>query len=126
MILQHDLQPSNLTLYAQQFTVGETKWQACVFLILADCAHSLAAADERGQAHETCYACRSVPKEVLNIEGALYFCTFFLGIINSLIVQPVLAAERTVFYRERAAHMYSVLPYVLSLVRPFRHQPALI
>ena len=59
-----------------------------------------------------------MPKDVLNIEGALYFCTFFLGIVNSLIVQPVVAAERTVFYRERAAHMYSVLPYVLSLVRP--------
>ena len=54
---------------------------------------------------------------MLNIEGALYFCTFFLGIVNSLIVQPVAAAQRTVFYRERAAHMYSVLPYVLSLVR---------
>ena len=67
----------------------------------------------------TCAPCRSVPKDVLNIEGALYFCTFFLGIVNSLIVQPVVAAERTVFYRERAAHMYSVLPYVLSLVRPF-------
>ena len=63
-----------------------------------------------------------MPKDVLNIEGALYFCTFFLGIVNSLIVQPVAAAERTVFYRERAAHMYSVLPYVLSLVcaRPFQ------
>lgn len=58
---------------------------------------------------------------MLNIEGALYFCTFFLGIVNSLIVQPVVAAERTVFYRERAAHMYSVLPYVLSLVRPPQH-----
>ena len=57
---------------------------------------------------------------MLNIEGALYFCTFFLGIVNSLIVQPVAAAERTVFYRERAAHMYSVLPYVLSLVRAWR------
>ena len=68
---------------------------------------------------KACVSCRSVPKDVLNIEGALYFCTFFLGIVNSLIVQPVVAAERTVFYRERAAHMYSVLPYVLSLVHPF-------
>ena len=58
---------------------------------------------------------------MLNIEGALYFCTFFLGIVNSLIVQPVAAAERTVFYRERAAHMYSVLPYVLSLVHLLMH-----
>ena len=70
-------------------------------------------------------ACRSVPKDVLNIEGALYFCTFFLGIVNSLIVQPVVAAERTVFYRERAAHMYSVLPYVLSLVCAWRLQAPL-
>ena len=49
--------------------------------------------------------------------GALYFCTFFLGIVMTLSVQPVFSAERTVFYRERAAHMYSVLPYALSLVR---------
>ena len=49
--------------------------------------------------------------------GALYFCTFFLGVVMTLSVQPVFSAERTVFYRERAAHMYSVLPYALSLVR---------
>lgn len=60
---------------------------------------------------------RLVPKDILNIQGALYFCTFFIGILNSLIVQPVAAAERTVFYRERAARMYSVIPYVLSMVR---------
>ena len=60
---------------------------------------------------------RLVPKDVLNIEGALYFCTFFMGIVNSLAVQPVLAAERTVFARERASRMYSSVPYALSLVR---------
>ena len=60
---------------------------------------------------------RLVPKDVLNIAGALYFCTFFMGIVNSLIVQPVMAAERVVFYRERAARMYSCVPYALSLVR---------
>lgn len=59
---------------------------------------------------------RLVPKDVLNIQGALYFCTFFMGIVNSLIVQPVAAAERTVFYRERAARLYSVAAYSLSLV----------
>ncbi len=59
---------------------------------------------------------RSTPKEVENIMGALYFCTFFLGIVMTLSVQPVFSAERTVFYRERTAHMYSVLPYALSLV----------
>lgn len=62
-------------------------------------------------------SCRLVPKDILNIQGALYFCTFFIGILNSLVVQPVAAAERTVFYRERAARMYSVIPYVLSMVR---------
>lgn len=59
---------------------------------------------------------RLVPKDILNIQGALYFCTFFMGIVNSLIVQPVAAAERTVFYRERAASMYSVAAYSLSMV----------
>jgi hypothetical protein len=64
-----------------------------------------------------CLCVRLVPKDILNIQGALYFCTFFIGIVNSLIVQPIAAAERTVFYRERASHMYSVIPYALSLVR---------
>ena len=63
------------------------------------------------------HARRLVPKDILNIEGALYFCTFFQGVVNSLVVQPVFAAERTVFARERAARMYACLPYALSLVR---------
>ncbi|EIE25913.1 ATP-binding cassette transporter [Coccomyxa subellipsoidea C-169] len=58
---------------------------------------------------------RLLPKDILNIQGALYFCTFFMGIVNSLIVQPVAAAERTVFYRERAAGMYSVAAYSLAM-----------
>jgi hypothetical protein len=60
---------------------------------------------------------RLLPKDVLNIEGALYFCTFFMGVVNSLVVQPVFAAERVVFARERAARMYACLPYAASLVR---------
>ena len=64
-----------------------------------------------------CNKPRLVPKDILNIEGALYFCTFFMGIVNSLAVQPVLAAGRVVFARERAARMYSCIPYALSLVR---------
>ena len=38
--------------------------------------------------------------------------------VNSIVVQPVFAGERAVFYRERAAGMYAVLPFSLSLVRP--------
>uniref|UniRef100_A0A0E0LZZ7 ABC transporter domain-containing protein n=1 Tax=Oryza punctata TaxID=4537 RepID=A0A0E0LZZ7_ORYPU len=35
---------------------------------------------------------------------------------NSSSVQPVVTIERTVFYRERASHMYSPLPYALGQV----------
>ncbi|KAK9836042.1 hypothetical protein WJX81_008449 [Elliptochloris bilobata] len=58
---------------------------------------------------------RYVPADVMNIEGALYFCTFFMGVVNSIVVQPVFAGERAVCYRERAAGMYAVLPFSLSL-----------
>ncbi|KHN44145.1 Putative pleiotropic drug resistance protein 7 [Glycine soja] len=35
---------------------------------------------------------------------------------NAFFVQPVVAIERTVFYRERAAGMYSAIPYALAQV----------
>ncbi|PWA68937.1 plant PDR ABC transporter associated [Artemisia annua] len=38
------------------------------------------------------------------------------GAVNINTVQPIVAVERTVFYRERAAGMYSSLPYALSQV----------
>ncbi|EFJ13282.1 hypothetical protein SELMODRAFT_122902, partial [Selaginella moellendorffii] len=40
----------------------------------------------------------------------------FLGINNSTAAQPVVGVERTVFYRERAAGMYSAIPYALAQV----------
>ncbi|PQQ16685.1 pleiotropic drug resistance protein 2 [Prunus yedoensis var. nudiflora] len=40
----------------------------------------------------------------------------FLGATNTASVQPVVAIERTVFYRERAAGMYSALPYAFAQV----------
>lgn len=48
------------------------------------------------------------------------------GVVNSIVVQPVFAGERAVCYRERAAGMYAVLPFSLSLVhapRPFVQPP---
>ena len=39
-----------------------------------------------------------------------------MGANNFSTVQPVVAVERTVFYRERAARMYSALPYALAQV----------
>lgn len=46
----------------------------------------------------------------------MYAAVFFVGINNAQTVQPVVATERTVFYRERAAGMYSSLPYAMSQV----------
>ncbi|KAL3150185.1 hypothetical protein ABBQ32_000044 [Trebouxia sp. C0010 RCD-2024] len=50
-----------------------------------------------------------------NVLGALYATTLFFSIINATVIQPVIAAERAVSYRERAAGMYSVLPFTLAL-----------
>jgi len=52
-----------------------------------------------------------------NVLGALYASVLFFAIINALVVQPVISAERAVSYRERAAGMYSFAPWVLALVR---------
>lgn len=46
----------------------------------------------------------------------MYAAVIFLGVQNSSSVQPVVAVERTVFYRERAAGMYSALPYAFGQV----------
>jgi hypothetical protein len=48
--------------------------------------------------------------------GAMYASVVFVGVNNSSSVQPVVAVERTVFYRERAAGMYSSFPYSFAQV----------
>ncbi|KAL9233904.1 hypothetical protein vseg_008839 [Gypsophila vaccaria] len=53
---------------------------------------------------------------LLNAMGSMYTAVLFLGILNSKGVQPIVFVERTVFYRERAAGMYSALPYAFSQV----------
>ncbi|XP_010545667.1 PREDICTED: ABC transporter G family member 29 [Tarenaya hassleriana] len=50
------------------------------------------------------------------IIGAMYAAVLFVGVNNCSTVQPIVSVERTVFYRERAAGMYSALPYALSQV----------
>ncbi|XP_039118156.1 LOW QUALITY PROTEIN: pleiotropic drug resistance protein 2-like [Dioscorea cayenensis subsp. rotundata] len=55
-------------------------------------------------------------QEVFNILGALYGSVFFLGATNCNTVQPVIAIERAVFYREKAAGMYSPLSYAFAQV----------
>ncbi|GLT71132.1 hypothetical protein SLA2020_431730 [Shorea laevis] len=50
------------------------------------------------------------------IIGAMYVAVLFVGINNCSTVQPIVAVERTVFYREKAAGMYSALPYAMAQV----------
>jgi hypothetical protein len=60
--------------------------------------------------------CRDSQQDLFNLLGATYAALFFLGAANCFTVQPVVAIERTVFYRENAAGMYSPLSYALAQV----------
>ncbi|KAI3454014.1 hypothetical protein Pfo_010677 [Paulownia fortunei] len=53
-------------------------------------------------------------QDLFNAMGSMYAAINFLGFQYSSTVQPVVDIERTVFYRERAAGMYSALPYAFS------------
>ncbi|KAF5473598.1 hypothetical protein F2P56_010198 [Juglans regia] len=58
----------------------------------------------------------SKQQDLMNLLGAMYAAVLFLGATNASSVQSVVAIERTVFYRERAAGMYSPLPYAFAQV----------
>ncbi|KAL0915683.1 hypothetical protein M5K25_016120 [Dendrobium thyrsiflorum] len=51
---------------------------------------------------------------IRTVIGSMYVAVMFIGITNCTTVQSIVAIERTVFYRERAAGMYSALPYALA------------
>lgn len=54
--------------------------------------------------------------------GSMYAAVLFIGITNASSVQPVVYIERSVSYRERAAGMYSALPFAFAQVFiPFLH-----
>ncbi|XP_044464599.1 pleiotropic drug resistance protein 1-like isoform X5 [Mangifera indica] len=59
---------------------------------------------------------RKSQQDVFNAMGSMYAAVLFIGAQNAVSVQPVVAIERTVFYRERAAGMYSTLPYAFGQV----------
>ncbi|XP_057873160.2 pleiotropic drug resistance protein 1 isoform X2 [Cryptomeria japonica] len=59
---------------------------------------------------------RSTQQDLLNALGSMFASVLFIGVTNEMSVQPVVWLERTVFYRERAAGMYSALPYALAQV----------
>lgn len=49
--------------------------------------------------------------------GSMYAAVLFIGITNATSVQPVVYVERFVSYRERAAGMYSALPFAFAQAR---------
>ncbi|XP_042493681.1 pleiotropic drug resistance protein 1-like [Macadamia integrifolia] len=55
-------------------------------------------------------------QDLFNAMGSMYGAVLFLGIQNAGGIQPVIDIERTVFYRERAAGMYSAMAYALAQV----------
>nr|XP_043640211.1 pleiotropic drug resistance protein 1-like isoform X1 [Erigeron canadensis] len=59
---------------------------------------------------------REKKQDLFNAMGSMYAAVMFIGMKNALSIQPVVSIERTVFYRERAAGMYSAFPYAFGQV----------
>ncbi|XP_057729423.1 pleiotropic drug resistance protein 1-like [Arachis stenosperma] len=59
---------------------------------------------------------RKRAQDIFNAMGSMYAAVLSTGVQNASSVQPVVAIERTVFYREKAAGMYSALPYAFGQV----------
>nr|KYP71089.1 ABC transporter G family member 34 [Cajanus cajan] len=55
-------------------------------------------------------------QDLSNVLGAMFTAMLFLGATNAMGVQPIVDIERTILYREKAAGMYSALPYALGQV----------
>ncbi|KAG5540595.1 hypothetical protein RHGRI_020719 [Rhododendron griersonianum] len=59
---------------------------------------------------------RDNQQDIFNAMGSMYAAVLFIGITNATAVQPVVYVERFVSYRERAAGMYSALPFAFAQV----------
>ncbi|PVH38524.1 hypothetical protein PAHAL_5G278100 [Panicum hallii] len=59
---------------------------------------------------------RTKQQDLFNSMGSMYTAVLMLGIQNASGIHPVVAMERIVFYKERAAGMYSALPYTFAQV----------
>lgn len=59
---------------------------------------------------------RTKLEDLRNLFGMMFSAILFLGGTSALNVQTVIASERTVFYREKAARMYSPFPFALAQV----------
>ncbi|XP_022882360.1 ABC transporter G family member 32-like isoform X1 [Olea europaea var. sylvestris] len=59
---------------------------------------------------------RDSQQDIFNAMGSMYAAVLFIGVTNATSVQPVVSVERFVSYRERAAGMYSALPFAFAQV----------
>ncbi|XP_022777146.1 pleiotropic drug resistance protein 1-like [Durio zibethinus] len=59
---------------------------------------------------------RSRHQDLFNSMGSMYVAVLFLGFQNAASIQPVVNVERTVFYREKAAGMYTPMAYAFAQV----------
>ncbi|KAH1107226.1 hypothetical protein J1N35_010994 [Gossypium stocksii] len=55
-------------------------------------------------------------QDLFNAMGSMYAAVLFIGVQNASSIQPVVNVERTVFYREKAAGMYSPMAYAFAQV----------
>lgn len=60
---------------------------------------------------------------VQNVMGLIFSLAIFNGMFNAMTVMPIIAAERTVYYREKAASMYA--PGMLALAQGIAELPYL-
>lgn len=54
------------------------------------------------------------PRDVQNLMGVIFMSISFMGMINMVTILPVVGAQRAVYYRERAASMYSSYPFAVA------------
>ncbi|KAK9811201.1 hypothetical protein WJX73_009709 [Symbiochloris irregularis] len=57
---------------------------------------------------------RSSQEGVLRVAVCVYLAAMLFGFTNAATVQPAVATERTVFYRERYAGLYASIPYAIA------------
>ncbi|CAH9092037.1 unnamed protein product [Cuscuta epithymum] len=59
---------------------------------------------------------RSKAQDLFNAMGFMYTSVLFTGALHAFTVQQVVVLERRVFYRERAAGMYSAMPFSFAMI----------
>ncbi|VAI43433.1 unnamed protein product [Triticum turgidum subsp. durum] len=91
--------------------LGMKRW---VFQLSPDCYLFLYCGLHIVKCFSTPYRARR--QDLFNSMGSMYAAILMIGISNASGVQPVIAMERIVFYKERASRMYSSLPYTFAQV----------